>query len=118
MEALSMPRIFKISGYLVYFWSNENSPLEPVHVHVSKGFPSEGTAKIWITRSGRCLLCNNNSHISQACELAEKLNVRNLLLYHTEDKNLAERNRLYLEEGSQYYHGNLFVQDDLDSISL
>ena len=49
-----MPRIFKIGGYLVYFWSNENSPLEPVHVHVSKGIPSEGTAKIWITRSGRC----------------------------------------------------------------
>ena len=40
-----MPRIFKIGGYLVYFWSNENSPLEPVHVHVSKGIPSEGTTK-------------------------------------------------------------------------
>ena len=60
-----MPRIFKIGGYLVYFWSNENSPLEPVHVHVCKGTPSEGTTKIWITRSGRCLLCNNNSHIPQ-----------------------------------------------------
>ena len=60
-----MPRIFKIGGYLVYFWYNENSPLEAVHVHVSKGIPSEGTTKIWITRSGRCLLCNNNSLIPQ-----------------------------------------------------
>ena len=55
-------RIFKIGGYLVYFWSNENSPLEPVHVHVSKGIPSESTTKIWITRSGRCLLCKSSAH--------------------------------------------------------
>jgi hypothetical protein len=49
----------------VYFWSNENKPLEPVHVHVAKGSPSENATKIWITRAGKCLLCNNNSKISQ-----------------------------------------------------
>lgn len=38
--------------------------------------------------------------IRNACELAEKLNIRNLLLYHTEDKNLDARKKLYLEEGS------------------
>lgn len=58
-----MPRIFKIGAYLIYFWSNENDPLEPVHVHVSKGNPSEISTKIWITRSGKCLLCNNKSKI-------------------------------------------------------
>ena len=58
-----MPRIFKIGGYLVYFWSNENDPLEPIHVHVSTGHPHENSTKIWITQSGKCLLCNNNSHI-------------------------------------------------------
>ena len=30
-----MPQIFRIAGYLIYFWSNENKPLEPVHVHIS-----------------------------------------------------------------------------------
>ena len=44
-----MPRIFKIGSYLVYFWSNENDPLEPVHVHVSEGEPSERATNIWIT---------------------------------------------------------------------
>ena len=29
-----MPQIFKIGSYWVYFWANENKPLEPVHVHV------------------------------------------------------------------------------------
>ena len=26
-----MPQIFKIAGYLVFFWSNESEPLEPIH---------------------------------------------------------------------------------------
>lgn len=41
-----------------------------------------------------------------------------MILYHTEDKKLPDRARLYKEEGSQYYHGNLFVPDDLESIEL
>lgn len=31
-----MPQIFKVGSYLIYFWSNENKPLEPLHVHVSE----------------------------------------------------------------------------------
>lgn len=58
-----MPQIFKIGGYLVYFWANESVPLEPIHVHVVKGKPSGNATKIWITKAGRCLLCHNNSQI-------------------------------------------------------
>ena len=32
-----MPQVFKIGSYWVYFWANENKPLEPIHVHISKG---------------------------------------------------------------------------------
>ena len=60
-----MPRVFKIGSYLVYFWSNENEPLEPVHVHASLGAPTANATKIWITHSGKCYLCNNNSKIPQ-----------------------------------------------------
>ena len=59
-----MPQIFKIGSFWVYFWSNENVPLEPVHVHVAEGAPSANATKIWITRAGKCLLSNNNSHIN------------------------------------------------------
>ena len=58
-----MPQIFKVGSYVVYFWANEGKPLEFVHVHVSEGVPSENSTKIWITKAGKCLLCNNNSKI-------------------------------------------------------
>ena len=31
-----MPQIFKIGSYVIYFWSNENTPLEPVHIHAAE----------------------------------------------------------------------------------
>ena len=62
---MTVPQVFKIGSYWVYFWSNENDPLEPVHVHVSEGSPTANATKIWITSAGRCYLCNNNSHIPQ-----------------------------------------------------
>ncbi len=58
-----MPQIFKIGSYSVYFWSNENDPIEPVHVHISEGRATAGATKVWITSSGKALLANNNSHI-------------------------------------------------------
>lgn len=58
-----MPRVFKIGSYWVYFWANETKPLEPIHVHVSEGSPTANATKIWITSTGKCLLCNNNSRI-------------------------------------------------------
>ena len=59
-----MPQIFKIGSYWVYFWSNENEPLEPVHVHVAKGQPVANGTKIWLTNAGKCLLCHNHSQNS------------------------------------------------------
>ena len=81
----------------------------------------------WLLHEAFCLYAErdvfdpyekHHSTVKDACQLAEKLQVRNLLLYHTEDKNLADRKRLYLEEGAQYYHGNLFIPDDLESFVL
>lgn len=60
-----MPQVFKIGSYWVYFWANENDPLEPIHVHIAKGSPTGNATKIWITKAGKCLLCNNNSQIPQ-----------------------------------------------------
>lgn len=58
-----MPQIFKFGGYIIFFWSNENKPIEPVHVHIAKHNPKPNTTKVWITRKGNALLCNNNSQI-------------------------------------------------------
>ena len=60
----------------------------------------------------------NHSTVKDACELAEKLHVKNLLLYHTEDKNLSARKKLYRAEGQQYFSGKIRVPDDLETLAL
>lgn len=60
-----MPQVFRIGSYIVFFWSNENMPLEPIHVHVAKGMPTAGATKIWITSAGKCFLANNDSGIDE-----------------------------------------------------
>jgi ribonuclease Z len=56
--------------------------------------------------------------VKDACENASKLNVKNIIMYHTEDKNILNRRELYTEEGKKYFAGNIIVPDDLDIIEL
>lgn len=56
--------------------------------------------------------------VKEACEYAAVLNARNVILYHTEDRNLSDRKALYTAEGREYYRGNIWVPDDLDRIML
>lgn len=67
-----MPQIYKIGGYIIFFWSNENKPTEPVHVHITKHNPQSNSTKIWITKKGKALLCNNNSQIPSKEATAER----------------------------------------------
>jgi len=60
----------------------------------------------------------NHSTAADAAELADKLGVKNLVLYHTEDKNILSRKLLYSEEASVHFRGNVFVPDDLERIEL
>jgi ribonuclease Z len=59
-----------------------------------------------------------HSTVKEACELAEQLQIPNLILWHTEDKSIGERKLRYSEEGLNYYKGNLFIPDDGDIIDL
>ena len=81
----------------------------------------------WLLHEAFCLYSERDIHqpyekhhstVKDACELAERLGVQNLVLYHTEDEHIADRKTLYTCEGKAYYHGNLFVPDDLDVIIL
>lgn len=60
----------------------------------------------------------HHSTVKEACRQAEALHIPNLILYHTEDTHLEQRKELYGAEGRQYYHGNLYVPDDLESYVL
>ena len=59
----------------------------------------------------------HHSTVKDACELAESMGAANLVLYHTEDRNLGRRKELYTEEGKNYYHGNLYVPEDLEEVA-
>ena len=53
----------KVFGYKFYFWANENN--EPIHIHISKGMPTSNSTKVWLTKTGGCILENNNSKIPE-----------------------------------------------------
>lgn len=42
--------LYKLLGYTIYFWSGD--AVEPVHVHVCQGRPTENATKIWV--GGTC----------------------------------------------------------------
>ena len=60
----------------------------------------------------------HHSTVKDACVLAQELGVEHVLLYHTEDKNIKDRKRLYREEGQKYFSGNLHIPDDLETLVL
>ena len=51
-----MPQLLRIGPYIIYFWSNEISPLEPVHVHIAEGRASANATKLWITSTGKAMM--------------------------------------------------------------
>ena len=81
----------------------------------------------WLLHEAFCLYAQadkyqpykkHHSTVKDACELAETLQIRNLILYHTEDDTLKHRKELYTKEGSMYYHGTLYIPNDLDEFEL
>ncbi|MDD3225567.1 MAG: MBL fold metallo-hydrolase [Clostridium sp.] len=60
----------------------------------------------------------HHSTVKDASVNAAKLNAKNLILMHTEDKNLAKRKQLYTREGKEFFEGNIIVPEDLETINL
>ena len=91
-----MPNLFTVSGYKVYFWSNEDG--EPIHVHVAKGKPSPNATKIWLTKSGGCILAGNGSNISsrELHELMEFISAQFFLI-------CAEWKKFFVTENINFY---------------
>ena len=52
------------------------------------------------------------------CENFKDFNIKNLILFHTEDTHLNNRKELYLNEGKKYYSNNILIPDDLETIEL
>ena len=60
-----MPQLLRIGPYVIYFWSNENTPLEPIHVHIAEGQAAPNATKLWISSNRKVMVCNNNTKIPE-----------------------------------------------------
>lgn len=89
------------------------------------------TGSTWLTCEAFCLHSEkdrykpyekNHSTACDAAQLAENLSVPNLILWHTEDSYCglqeAGRKSRYTAEAEKFYHGRVFVPDDLEVIEL
>lgn len=81
----------------------------------------------WLLHEAFCLYAEReqfkpyekaHTTVKDACEIGARLEVANLILYHTEDRNLANRKALYTAEGAPFFGGNLLVPDDLEEFEL
>ena len=60
----------------------------------------------------------HHSTVLDAARLAEELEVKNLILYHTEDRTLDTRSQRYMAEAKTAFSGRVFVPGDLEKILL
>ncbi|MDD2981547.1 MAG: MBL fold metallo-hydrolase [Hespellia sp.] len=60
----------------------------------------------------------HHSTVREACQLAQELQIPNLILYHTEETHLENRKELYTAEGKEFYRGNLYVPYDLETFQI
>lgn len=60
----------------------------------------------------------NHSTVKTASEVMNKLEVKNLILYHTEESHGDERKVLYEKEGKENFNGKICVPNDFEEIVL
>lgn len=56
--------------------------------------------------------------VKEASIIAQNLNVKNLLIWHTEDETYGKRKELYTAEAKQFYNGTIWVPDDGEVLDM
>lgn len=81
----------------------------------------------WLMSEAFCLYADRerfkpyekcHSTALDAGKTAAELGVRNLVLYHTEDKTLNTRKVSYTKEAASCFQGNIFVPEDLEELII
>lgn len=60
-----MPVLYRYGAYCVYFWSDECTSREEVHIHISEGKPTKDADKFWLTKSGYFVPDKHNSKLQR-----------------------------------------------------
>lgn len=81
----------------------------------------------WVLHEAMCLEADkdrikphekNHSTVKDVACAMNKLNIKNLLLWHCIDENMEKRKELFTAEAKEYFSGNIYVPNDLDEIEL
>lgn len=85
------------------------------------------TGADWLMSEAFCLYADrdrfhpyekHHSTALDAARLANRLRVKGLILYHTEDQTLSTRRQAYTAEARTAFSGRICVPDDLETIDL
>ena len=60
----------------------------------------------------------HHSTVKSVCTKLNKLDIKNLILYHTEETHIVNRKELYTDEGKKYFDNNILVPDEMEEIIL
>lgn len=60
----------------------------------------------------------NHSTAKSVSQIMNKLDVKNLILYHTEESHGDNRKELYTKEAKSVFNGNIIVPNDLEVIEI
>lgn len=60
----------------------------------------------------------NHFTVKDVAIAMNKLNIKNLILWHCIDDNIETRKELFTKEAKEYFSGNVYVPNDLDEIEL
>ena len=81
----------------------------------------------WLIHESFCLDDDENHYkahqkghctVKEASVTAQKVNAENLIIVHTVDSDLENRQTLFTNESKNYFNGNVFVPNDLDVIDI
>lgn len=94
---------------------------------LNQNFFSQAKGVSWMLHEAFCLYAEkekfapyekHHSTVRDVCQTAEELQIKNLILMHTEDSHIQDRKRLYKEEGEAVFSGKLWVPDDGERICV
>ncbi len=111
---------FRMESESFVFVNAGDEPLSEKNYHFAEGAD-------YLTHEAFCLYEDreifkpyekSHSTALDAAKLANVLKVKNLILYHTEDKTLATRKAKYTTEAKAHFSGNVFIPDDREVIRL
>ncbi len=61
---------------------------------------------------------HHHSTVKYVSMMAERLNIKNIILSHSTDKDLENRKKLFIQDAKKYFKGNVYAPYDLEKFEI